>query len=242
LVDVSSPDAQKIITDKKLKPLQEKIAEIRLSGFEKSRGVSMYDTQTESFSQMNYEDINAENKANPGRYIPSAQAVPVMQKQAVLKEIQTASQITRNALNGLKKDFNATQRAQFAKVLSDPVPMSALDAFVRGSVGKTLDPDQVEYMRSILNLRESSFALRNVTGMGQGSDMLRGAIANAIPGAATFSKAEAKNALDKFDIQVNVLRTGLPGKDITSRPVGNIETKVLNGVTYYKRNGKWYTE
>jgi hypothetical protein len=56
--------------------------------------------------------------------------------------------------------------------------------------------------------------------MGQGSDMLRTAIASAIPGAATFSKAEANSALDKFDIQVNVLRTGVPGKEITSKPQG----------------------
>jgi hypothetical protein len=129
--------------------LQEKRIGTRGEAFAKTRGVSMYDTQTESLLEMSWADINEANKAEKGRFIPAAQALPVMQKQAVMKEISTASQIARTALTGLKKDFDTTQRAQFAKVLNDPVPMSALDAFIRSSVGRTLTPDQVEYMRAM---------------------------------------------------------------------------------------------
>jgi hypothetical protein len=93
-------------------------------------------------------------------------------------------------------------------------------------------------MRSILNLRESAFALRSVSGMGQGSDMLRQAIANAIPGAATFSKKEAISALDKFDTQVNILRTGIPGKEITSSPKGQVGLGMAT-IHFKEGNDEW---
>jgi hypothetical protein len=181
----------------------------------------MYDTQNEIPIEMNWDEINKANRDEPNRYLPAAQALPIMMKQATMREIQTASKTVRNDLNALKGDFTAIQRAQFAKVLASDNVGGAWSNFIVSSVGKTLSSEQMRYMRSIKNLIESSFALRQLYG-GQTSDKMRGAIEGAIPGGATFSKAEANYSLDLFDTQLNILRTGVSGKDITSTPQGNI--------------------
>ncbi len=178
--------------------------------------MSVYDTNTGNVALKTRDEINQANKENSSknlgdRFVGAELATKLRSKRATFDEIEYASTTVRKALGGLKKDFDPVSRAQFSKVLQSPNERSSFDAFLRSTAGTTLSDDQVEFLTSVINLRESAFALRNVMGMGQGSDMLRAAIAAAIPGAGTFSKKHALSTLVKFDKQVEILKSGIPG-------------------------------
>jgi hypothetical protein len=178
--------------------------------------IPVYDTNTGNFELKTKEEIVRANKDNQqkglgSRFVGEGSAKFVKPKIAAFNEIEVSAQQVRDALKNLKGDFSQKQIAKFSQVLNVPDDGSTIKNFLATNVAKTLTPDEIEYITAVKNLRESSFALRGISGMGQGSDMLRGAIADVVPGARTPNKAYAESALNRFDTQVATLKKGIPG-------------------------------
>jgi len=179
--------------------------------------IGVYDTNNGSVGFKTKKEINqgdAENTAKglPPRYVPGELATKLKSRNAIMEEIATSSEIARKALKSLKNEnFSQTQLMKFADQLKVDDGGSRITSFLSSNFAKTLSPAEIEYVTAIRNLRESSFSLRTVGGMGQGSDMLRAAITEMIPGTRTPNKKMANSALDKFDIQVDRLWSGIPG-------------------------------
>ena len=146
---------------------------------------------------------------NPGKYAGAEMGYKVGMKNAIFQEMTTSVGIMRDAVKNLKGDFTAVQRAQFAKLLADD-SSTAFENFIGSSVGKTLTKEQVDYVTAVSNLKESAYALRGVAGMGQGSDMLRGAISRMVPSGATPTKEFALRQIQLFEIELKNLQKGLP--------------------------------
>ncbi len=178
--------------------------------------ISVYDTHTGNIEMKSKDEVlqeNATNKANGfgSRYVGAELATKIRSKSATFGEIEVASKSVRDVLANPKINFDQGQMAKIALVLKDRETRSALDNFLQGNIGKTLTPAQRDYVTALVNLKESAYALRNISGMGQGSDELRRAIAAAIPNVATPDKAYALRQLDLFDLQVRTLKQGIPG-------------------------------
>ena len=181
-----------------------------------STPMSVYNTNTGDFDLKSKEEIVKANEENKRKgfgsmYVGEGAAKFVKPRLAAFNEIQTSSKQVIDALNNLKGDFSQKQVAKFAQVLKVPDDGSTIKNFLATDIAKTLTPDEIEYVTAVKNLRESAFALRGISGMGQGSDMLRAAIADVVPGPRTPNKAYALSALNRFDTQVSVLKAGVPG-------------------------------
>lgn len=124
---------------------------------------------------------------------------------AIMEDIEGASANTRKSLIGLKTDFTQAQRAQFAYLLKSSDP-DALGKFMQSNVASTLTPEQVDYITDVVQLKENAYALRTVLGAGQGSDELRRAIADTLPGAFSPNRQFALTQLNKFDGQLQRLK------------------------------------
>ena len=162
-----------------------------------------------------------ENMMNPGRYMPAAGGAAALTKGGTFNELRNAAGNLRKSVENLKGDFSAGQRAQFASALKSRDPHSALSNLIGSEWGKSLTPDQVDYVTDVNQMVESAMAMRTVLGTGQGSDLAREAMERTVPGLATPSKAFAKVQLDKLDSQLNALEKYIPEvKPRELKPVG----------------------
>jgi hypothetical protein len=178
--------------------------------------MSVYDTNTGNLELLSKAEIDKANEQNRkkglgSRYIGAELATKIKAKGATFDEIQTSSKQVRDALAQLPGDFSQSQVAKFAQVLKTPDNGSSIRNFLATDYAKSLTPAEINYVTAVKNLKESAFALRSIGGMGQGSDMLREAIAEVVPGERTPTKAYAVSSLDRFDTQVSKLRGGIPG-------------------------------
>ena len=167
---------------------------------------------TLSGGELKYEtpaEIKASQKSGVGA-APGGLGVNALKAGSVFKDIHFNVEQTRAALNNLDSGFSPTQRAQMAYALKADDPHSAMQSFLRSQAGQELTDAQVNYITALASLSENAMALRGVAGMGQGSDDLRAAIRNAIPGAGTPTQKYGNRQLDLFEGTVNRLETAVP--------------------------------
>ena len=165
------------------------------------------DAQTGSLVFTTPDDI----RKNPGRYAPAGPSITAKNRMAIFEEIDTTKNYLKDAISSLgNEDFSPASRLQISYVLRDEDPRSAWHNFLNSDVAATLDEKQINYVTALVSMDESAMSLRSIGGMGQGSDMLRGAIYKMLPSAGTPSKAYALRQMSIFEAEVNALRTSIP--------------------------------
>ena len=212
------------------------IAKARGEAFGNIRMYPSIDTQNNNTLAWLTPNEKAESdKTSPGRYVPASGGTQAMSKNAMINEIEFSSKQVRSALDNI--DFSQSQIAKFANVLKTNDNGGAISNFLQSNIGKTLTPDEITYVTAIKNLRESAYALRVAGGAGaQSSDMMRGAIDSMVPGRTTPNKEYALKALDLFDQQVKILRTGIP--DVSPRKLPDTTMSREEMIAELKRQGK----
>jgi hypothetical protein len=200
---------------------------------------------------MNSNDLNDANAAEPGRFIPAGEGGKQLGKTALVEDIRGAISNTRKSLAALPTEFTPTQAAQISIALRSKGGSGSVDAVLGSSIGKSLTPEQIDYITDLAQLVENAMAMRSVLGAGQGSDELRDAIRATLPTARTPSKAFAASQLDKFEGQINRLSRGIPGVPLkpeapiggVAQPAGDpLEGKTAtgaNGAKIIRKGGKW---
>ena len=149
-------------------------------------------------------------KANPTRYAPTASTAKALTQTATIGEIRNAATNLGKSIDGLKTDFSAAQRGQFAAALKSRDPKSAMDNLMGSEWGKSLTPDQIDYVTDVHQMVESAMAMRTALGTGAGSDAARQMMIETVPGLATPSKAYAHAQLTKLESQLKALEKGIP--------------------------------
>jgi ribosomal protein S20 len=134
-----------------------------------------------------------------------------MSKQAQFSEMHTAVTKARSAINNLDRDFTPDQIGKLTLAMrhtDDPtVFKNEMETFL-GT--QQLTPAQQDFVVWVAQLNERAMSLRNVAGMGQGSDQLRTAIQATLPNAKSGSKEMALKQLAAFENQLNMLEKGVP--------------------------------
>lgn len=172
--------------------------------YNKSRIDTYVDPQTQELTT-----TTAGDAVNRG-LIKTAPGFQAMSKDAQFQEIQQASGKFRSAINGLDKDFSPTQIAQLT--LASKAPSEGVLANVTNSLlgDKSLTPAQQDYIIWQNQMMERVLSIRNIAGMGQGSESMRAAIQGTIPSAKAGGKDYALKKLDAVDNQIGTLYHGIP--------------------------------
>jgi hypothetical protein len=169
-----------------------------------------------------------EVQSNPGRYIPSGEGSKALNKTALLEDIRGNVKNVTDDFDAMVKEgagFDAGARAQLAVALADP--QSTAGQYIQ-SFARNLTPSQQQYVIDLFQLRENAMAMRSVLGAGQGSEDLRRAIIQTLPGAGTPSVEFGKKQLARFQQVLDRLERGVPNvplrTDIGGGPSGAAAT------------------
>jgi hypothetical protein len=181
-------------------------ASIRIEGMNTAREYPVIDTQTGNLVMANAETINA----SPGRYQPAGEGGKNMQRQALINDIRTAAESVKKNIGQF--DAGVWDKLKIGSSLADPntTSESLLQSIPRGS----LNDQQIQLVNDLFTLRENAMAMRSVLGAGQGSEDVRRAILNTLPGPSTpsgkFGTAQIDNLLKTLERVEKGLPTNTP--------------------------------
>ena len=162
--------------------------------------------------------IKAAQAAGGTGIMPGSIATGAMNKTALIEDIRGGVQQVRDSLKGMSdEDFSIKDRALIAGALKSRDPRGAVTQLIGGQFKGSLSDKQQEYLINQANLVENAMAMRSVLGAGQGSEDLRNAIVNTIPGATTPSRKYALGQLDTFEKTLNRLERGIPQVPLRSQ-------------------------
>jgi hypothetical protein len=178
--------------------------------------------------------------ATPGKFAPVAAGDKAMATQARFGEIQAAMDGVTKAIDGLgDQGFDTKTRAQLAAVMRSPDPNSAISTFMNSEAATTLSGPQAEYVQWLASLSESALNLATLSGQRGGSDKVRNAISNMLPGPGTPSAKYAKGQLSKLQTEYNALIKGVPSLGALDTTTGGGKTD-NSGTISFTANGKTY--
>lgn len=162
----------------------------------------------------------AQAAGQPG-LMPGSLATGAMNKTALIEDIRGGTQQVRDSLHGMSdQEFDIKDRALIAGALKSRDPRGAVTQLIGGQFKGVLSDKQQEYLINLANLTENAMAMRSVLGAGQGSEDLRQAIVNTIPGASTPNRKYALTQLDTFEKTLNRLERGIPNVPLRQQATG----------------------
>jgi hypothetical protein len=144
-------------------------ANIRVEGMAATRELPVMDTKNNNALQyLSAADINASNKSEPDRYVPASQGMTAMKPIALLEDVRGNIEQTRQALNGLKNEFDTKTKARIAFALRSGDPVKSFDTLMTNLDIGSMPEDQQNYVQALASLAENAMSLRVVTGGGNG--------------------------------------------------------------------------
>jgi len=147
--------------------------------------------------------------AEPGRYLPAGPAATALNKTGLIEDIRGTLGKMREAAERMGTEgFDKKQRAWLAAGLAAPVGQSG--QYVESLLREPLSDAQQDYIIALFQARENAMAMRSVLGAGQGSEDLRTAITQTLPGAGTPSKEFFNKQVKAIEGTLNRLERGVP--------------------------------
>ena len=157
-------------------------------------------------------------EAERGNMAPAGLGSQVMSKQAQFKDINTGIGSLRSAINGISNqplDPTTIAKLTMATRETDPtVAKQVIDTIAM----QNLSPEQKDFVVAIGQLNERILSLRNLAGMGNGSDQMRAAIRQTLPSAKSGDVTMMRKQLDAVQNLVDNLHTGIPNISAVKTP------------------------
>jgi hypothetical protein len=195
---------------KKKQDFQMKLAQIRAASYGQARQMaplSVLDTANGNTpTYMPYTEMIK----NPGRYMPAGEADKALAKENLMQDIMGTSSLTRQAIVNLKEDFPEEMKVKIALAMKADDPHAALDQLIASGALGSLTNDQQDFLIATRQLSENAMAMRTILGAGQGSEDMRDAIRQTLPGLLTPDRSMALRQLDAFDKTIARLHRGVP--------------------------------
>jgi hypothetical protein len=190
-------------------------ANIRVEGFAASKEFPVIDTKNNNTLQyISPTAINTANVKEPGRYVPAGPGMAAMKPIALLEDVRGNIDQTRQALNGLRSEFDAKTKARIAFALRSSDPAKSFDTLMTNLDIGAMPDDQQAYIQALASLAENSMSLRGITGGGSAEDA-RNAIRAMLPSGNTPTRAYGLKQLDLLEKTVDRLRRGQPTVPLT---------------------------
>jgi hypothetical protein len=172
---------------------KEKLAGIRGAAYAATRAayqeIPVVDNETGESTFASYLDI----ARHPGRYVQPGEAEKIAARESVHTSLTANFGALDKDLEALEKKngLDAEVRTQVQLALRTDNPGLLENMLVTG-VKAGYSDEVLRYITDIKAMQEDILVLRNVGGMGQGSDMMRAAMIRLIPGPGTSSVKEAR--------------------------------------------------
>jgi hypothetical protein len=148
---------------------------------------------------------------NPERYVNATGGTSALSKGSQFEDIHSAVGSMRSAIEKLDRPFTPEQIGKLTLALRSSNDPTVFRNEVETMLGtQKLTPAQQDLVVWISQLHERAMSLRSIAGMGQGSDQLRTAIINTLPGMKSGSKEMMNKQLAAFENQVKLLEKGIP--------------------------------
>lgn len=171
-----------------------------------SKAVNMI-TADGRLQAVNGEDLPRFMRENPGAVEAGAGAgTQAMGKQALINDIRESAKNVGKNLAVL--DRQGFDRAKLASALADP--NTTVGAYLQAIPRGSLDEQGQQFVSDLFNLREQAMAMRSVLGAGQGSEDMRRAILQTLPGVGSGSSGFGKKQLDNLIAVLGRLERGVP--------------------------------
>lgn len=140
----------------------------------------------------------------------ASQGGKVMTRQAQFNDITNASQEVRKAIQaGGNLNFTPSQVAKLTLAMHEKDP-DVLNNEIANLATSGLNPQQQDMVTWLYQLQERALSLRNIAGMGQGSETTRMAILKALPSLTSGNQQMALKQLDAFDNMTHNLQQAVP--------------------------------
>lgn len=222
---------------KKKQDFQMKLAQIRAASYGQARQMaplSVLDTANGNTpTYMPYTEMIK----NPGRYMPAGEADKALAKENLMQDIMGTSSLTRQAIVNLKEDFPEEMKVKIALAMRADDPHAALDQLIASGALGSLTNDQQDFLIATRQLSENAMAMRTILGAGQGSEDMRDAIRQTLPGLLTPDRSMALRQLDAFDKTIARLHRGVPKVQLRT-DLGDGSTPQAGGNTTPKSKGR----
>jgi len=148
---------------------------------------------------------------------PAGEGTKTMQKEAQFRDIQTGSARVRLAINNLDTPLSAGAISSLTMAMRETDP-NVFHQLMDNFFGtQQLTPAQKDFAVAVAQINERALSLRNIAGMGSGSDSMRAAIRATLPNAKSGDKDLMLKQLNAFDQMVDALHTGVPGTAVNPR-------------------------
>lgn len=158
---------------------------------------------------------------NPGRYVPAGEADKAIAKENLMQDISGTSKLTRQAINALPpgEDFTPESKVKIAAAMRADDPHASLDQLIASGTLGSLTEHQQDFMIATRQLAENAMAMRSILGAGQGSQDVREAVRETLPGLLSPDRSYALRQLNAFDATINRLHRGVPNVKLNETPM-----------------------
>lgn len=172
------------------------------------------------------------DELKPGDVLAGTGAgMQTMSKEAQFQEIHSGIDNLRSAIKNLDKPFTPEQIGKLTLAMKHSSDPGVFRTELETIIGtQELTPAQEDLVIWMGHLNERALSLRNIAGMGQGSDSMRAAIQAILPGVKSGSTQMMNKQLAAFENQVTKLEKGVPkmpgdtgGKDLGAAPTGKAD-------------------
>lgn len=154
----------------------------------------------------------------------------IMSKQAQFKDIYSGIGNMRAAINGISQEplgASTIAKLTMASRETDPTVYHQAVDTILGT--EQLSEPQKDFIIAMRQLEERALSLRNLAGMGNGSDQVRAAIRATLPSAKSGDVSMMRKQLDAVTNLVDNLHTGVP--NINTKGVPKTGTTAPNSGT-----------
>lgn len=154
----------------------------------------------------------------------------IMSKQAQFKDIYSGIGNMRAAINGISQEplgASTIAKLTMASRETDPTVYHQAVDTILGT--EQLSDPQKDFIIAMRQLEERALSLRNLAGMGNGSDQVRAAIRATLPSAKSGDVSMMRKQLDAVTNLVDNLHTGVPNINVNG--VAKTSTTVPNTST-----------
>lgn len=191
-----------------------------------NRPVAAINPETNQLEYMSGGDAVASHAA------PGSQGAQIMSKQAQFKDIYSGIANMRHAVAGIGQEpLDATTIGKLTAATRETDPTISHQIFDTVLGTENLTPAQQDFVIAVQQLNERALSLRNLAGMGNGSDQMRAAIRATLPNAKSGSAQMMLKQLDSVTNLVDNLYTGVPRINTGSKTSNAVNSSPSGGNT-----------
>ena len=220
---------------------KEKLAQVRATSFATERAantpIAVTDNETGEAGYAPMLDV----ARNPSKYVQSGEAEKIAARDSVHRSLNANFGALAKDLDKLPNGLDTETQAMISAAMRSDNP-GMFETMIVNKVKQNAPDAVLQYITDMKVMQEDILVLRNVGGMGQGSESMRAAITRMIPGTGTSSVKEAKMQMEAAKRTSESLFKGRPqakfSKDTgEGGDSGGMESKTYNGAVYQRKKG-----